>query len=748
MKKKLLFSLMLSILCILIFGAVNASAATYGDFTYEISDGEVSITGCDTNASGELFIPDTIDGYPVTSIRNTAFAGCRNIEIVNIPSSVNTIAKTAFLYECDSLKAINVDEANEAYSSDMGVLFDKKKTRLIRFPAGCVEAVDEGMYIMPNTVTVISQEAFSNCKTVELLWIYGALKKIEMAAFMSFDTLQEIWFDGTQYNWDMVEKGICNEKLDEITVLPIVGEPKDEFNAKVGVTYYLEEILDLKGNESILENLVVSSSDTNVAVVDKEKITAIAEGTAIITAVVTRDGMVYAASVKINVTEYDSCIKEFSLELVQDDNIDLNDALGVPEEYRDNLIWISTNDNIVSVINSKVKAINPGEAIVVASLDNLNPVNFCIICKITVEKKYTDESYFEFSNGLIKKYIGFDNNVIIPTTISGTKVTSIGANAFMDCSHIIKVEIPETINRIESQAFVKCTALEKIIFSKNVTLIGDSAFDSCSNLNTVIYNGTKTDWNNIIIGNHNYEFINARRYYCCYYVTILSQNNVEISKKQYNAYDFIEISDIGNKIGYKIQLYTDKEYKNEFDMSTKITKNLTLYLKYVPTQYTYKFVDENGNLISEKTADYGTKIVAPSSPSKPATQQYTYTFTGWEGYTDGMTIEKDITFTAKYTSTINKYTYKFVDANGNVISENTVDYGTTITMPDAQPQKPATQQYSYTFAGWDGYTDGMTIENDITFTPKYTATVNKYTYTFYDENGGVIAQDCCDTIDG
>ena len=59
MKKKLLFSLMLSILCILIFGAVNASAATYGDLTYEISDGEVSITGCDTNASGELFIvPD------------------------------------------------------------------------------------------------------------------------------------------------------------------------------------------------------------------------------------------------------------------------------------------------------------------------------------------------------------------------------------------------------------------------------------------------------------------------------------------------------------------------------------------------------------------------------------------------------------------------------------------------------------------------------------------------------------------
>ena len=71
--KKLLFTLMFTMLSMFTISTITASASTYGDLTYEISNGEVTITGCNGGTSGELVIPDTIDGYPVTTIGGYAF---------------------------------------------------------------------------------------------------------------------------------------------------------------------------------------------------------------------------------------------------------------------------------------------------------------------------------------------------------------------------------------------------------------------------------------------------------------------------------------------------------------------------------------------------------------------------------------------------------------------------------------------------------------------------------------------------
>ncbi|MBQ4536997.1 MAG: InlB B-repeat-containing protein, partial [Lachnospiraceae bacterium] len=113
------------------------------------------------------------------------------------------------------------------------------------------------------------------------------------------------------------------------------------------------------------------------------------------------------------------------------------------------------------------------------------------------------------------------------------------------------------------------------------------------------------------------------------------------------------------------------------------------------------------------TAEYGTEIKLPADPVKNSTQQYTYIFSGWDGYTKGMTLTKDITFTAAFHSRINQYTYQFRD-NGKVIFEKTVDYGTEIELPK-NPHREPTQEYTYTFDGWDGYTKGMKITEDVSF---------------------------------
>jgi len=64
MKKCLTLCLCLAaLLCAIFITTPEANAATYGDLTYTVSNGEATITDCSTSATGELVIPSTIDGY-------------------------------------------------------------------------------------------------------------------------------------------------------------------------------------------------------------------------------------------------------------------------------------------------------------------------------------------------------------------------------------------------------------------------------------------------------------------------------------------------------------------------------------------------------------------------------------------------------------------------------------------------------------------------------------------------------------
>ena len=60
--------LLQSLLAFFAFAFLPLHAASLDDLTYTTTDGKVTITGCDTAATGELVIPATIEGNPVTSI--------------------------------------------------------------------------------------------------------------------------------------------------------------------------------------------------------------------------------------------------------------------------------------------------------------------------------------------------------------------------------------------------------------------------------------------------------------------------------------------------------------------------------------------------------------------------------------------------------------------------------------------------------------------------------------------------------
>ena len=68
----------------------------------------------------------------------------------------------------------------------------------------------------------------------------------------------------------------------------------------------------------------------------------------------------------------------------------------------------------------------------------------------------------------IRRYKGFSSHVIIPKTIEGKVVTTIGEKAFFGCKSILSISIPPSVSRIEAGAFTRCFNLEEISIPKSV----------------------------------------------------------------------------------------------------------------------------------------------------------------------------------------------------------------------------------------------------------------------------------------
>lgn len=81
---------------------------------------------------------------------------------------------------------------------------------------------------------------------------------------------------------------------------------------------------------------------------------------------------------------------------------------------------------------------------------------------------------FEIENGVLIKYHGDAEEVIIPTDVH-----TIGEDAFRDNASMKKLTITENVRTIEAGAFLRCYALESITIPENVETIGYYAFSEC-----------------------------------------------------------------------------------------------------------------------------------------------------------------------------------------------------------------------------------------------------------------------------
>ena len=93
----------------------------------------------------------------------------------------------------------------------------------------------------------------------------------------------------------------------------------------------------------------------------------------------------------------------------------------------------------------------------------------------------------------ISKYTGPGGTAAIPSTINGLPVTSIGTNAFQNCTDLSSVTIPASVTSIGDLAFCSCTNLTAVYFQGNAPSLGSDMFDGDSNV-TVYYLPVTSGW--------------------------------------------------------------------------------------------------------------------------------------------------------------------------------------------------------------------------------------------------------------
>ena len=173
-----------------------------------------------------------------------------------------------------------------------------------------------------------------------------------------------------------------------------------------------------------------------------------------------------------------------------------------------------------------------------------------------------------------------------------------------------------------------------------------------------------------------------------------------------------------------------------------ITGDLDVIAQFTTiNRYLATFKNYDGTVLQSSRFNSGT---TPSyngaTPTKPSDVQYGYTFSGWSPTLSAIT--KDTVYTAQFSSHSNYYNAKFYNYDGTTLLETySVAYGSYATYTGSTPTKPKTQQYTYTFTGWDKNPATTPIVEDTNFIAQFSSSVNQYTVTFKNYDGAVLGAD-------
>lgn len=114
----------------------------------------------------------------IERIEDYTFSGCVSLTVIIIGKNTKIIKGSAF-DGCSSLRKFIVNEDNEWYCANDGILYSKDMNELVRCPEGLYR--DE--YLIPDGVEVIGDNAFYGCKNIEKFTLPQSLTEIGISSF-------------------------------------------------------------------------------------------------------------------------------------------------------------------------------------------------------------------------------------------------------------------------------------------------------------------------------------------------------------------------------------------------------------------------------------------------------------------------------------------------------------------------------------------------------------------------------------
>ena len=406
------------------------------------------------------------------------------------------------------------------------------------------------------------------------------------------------------------------------------------------------------------------------------------------------------------------------------------------------------------------------------------------LTSVTIPNSITSigESAFEGCSSL--------TSVTIPES-----VRSIGNSAFSGCSSLTSITIPNSIRSIGDWAFRDCSSLTYIELLYIYIVIPDDALRGCINLTDIYVPCGGLAWMQQT-WNDNLRQENRLKYKPLPYTvtTIATNGSVSVPQNQCDemeviaipdyGYHFVQWSDGNTENPRSIELTKDTVFSAEFapniysfsascnenygsvqatngnyEYLTELTISATanegyhfvqwsdgntdnprtiilsqdtsFTAEFAPNIYVITFMNDDSTVISAQQYGYGQMPIAPEFPTKAATAEYTYTFAGW--IPEIVAVIGDATYKATFNATKNSYSITWLNEDGSLIDQTTVEYGVVPTHAD--PIKENTAEYTYTFAGW--IPNVVAVTCDATYRATFNGEVNMYSITTSAINGEV-----------
>jgi hypothetical protein len=394
----------------------------------------VSITSIGDNAFAGSYLTSVTIPATVTSIGSYAFQYCKHLPSVRIPVAVNSIGTNAFRgFE----GSIIVEETNSTYSSTDGILFDKAQTTLIQCPVSKI-----GSYVIPSSVTSIGSYAFQFCNDLTSITIPAAVSSIGDYAF------------------------------DYCRGLITVEEANSTYSSAAGILFNKAQTVLIQCPFSKTGSYVIPASVTSIedyafyscsgltSVTIPETVTSIGNWVFFRCSGLTSITIPKAVT-SIGIYAFNSCGGLTSVT--------------IPEAVT------SIGDGAFASCSGLTSVTIP------AAVTSIGDYAF-LGCSVYITVEGANSNYSSAAGVLFNK--AQTTLIQCPASKTGSyiipaSVTSIGDNAFLNCSSLTSVTIPEAVTSIGYGAFDDCSGLTSITIPASVTSIGNWAFAFCSGLTSV-----------------------------------------------------------------------------------------------------------------------------------------------------------------------------------------------------------------------------------------------------------------------